>query len=375
MKFEINMINVKDGDSIILQLEKTKKKSLIIIDGGYKRHYEKLERRVLELLPKYDNKIDLIVCTHYDNDHLEGISLLLDYCKQNDVEIEEIWLHKIENKLINLVDGMNSKEKELNERNDFSRLSTYVPGDLTEMFDSEKGNLVIENYRFLIALLQKIIDYGWEDRIREVVKDDFLDGFEEFQVISPTRDFYNKLLPKLKDEKFVADVQRTVEARMLSEEVDLENETDFDELIFDTAYPCDRLEKSSIENGVTPTNLVSIVTLLTVNNLKFLFTADAGIETFEDQKLLTSELKDLDWLQLPHHGSKNNTSLRMLNHFNPVIVYVSGKNAENRPSTKIKNCLQEKERFKEIHVTNEKTDTWYLKIGNDLDTEQVSWTI
>src|SRR5690554_3717943 len=141
MKFEINMINVKDGDSIILQLEKTKKKSLIIIDGGYKRHYEKLERRVLELLPKYDNKIDLIVCTHYDNDHLEGISLLLDYCKQNDVEIEEIWLHKIENKLINLVDGMNSKEKELNERNDFSRLSTYVPGDLTEMFDSEKGNL------------------------------------------------------------------------------------------------------------------------------------------------------------------------------------------------------------------------------------------
>lgn len=372
MNFEINMINVEDGDSIILQLEKEGKEALIVIDGGYRRYYEKLERRIQELLPNFNNKIDLIVGSHYDNDHLEGISLLLDYCKSNNVEIGEIWLHKIENQLVNLIEGMNSKEKELQEKNTFAKRTTYRQGDFLTEQATNKGNLVIENYQFLINLLQKIIDYGWEEKIREVVKGDFLEGFEEFKVISPKADFYNHFLPRLKDEKFVSDVQKTVDLRLLSEDNNLADRDDFDEMVLDTAYPCSRLETSSIANRVTPTNLVSIVTLLSANDLRLLFTADAGIESFQDQGLLNHELKDLDWLQLPHHGSKNNTSLIMLDHFNPKIVYVSGINRENRPSTKIVNCLSEKERFREIHVTNEE-NTWYLKMKNNLQTERIIW--
>ena len=78
MEVEINMINVEDGDAIIVQLKKGDKKALILIDGGYKKYYSKVKKRLEELLPLYNNKISLVVCTHYDNDHIGGIEKILD---------------------------------------------------------------------------------------------------------------------------------------------------------------------------------------------------------------------------------------------------------------------------------------------------------
>ncbi len=366
MNFEINMINVENGDSIILQLEKKDKKALIVIDGGYQQHYQKLEQRIRELLPSFNNKIDLIVCSHYDNDHLEGISLLLDYCYKAKVEIGEIWMHKIEYKLADLIKGIDEKEGLLLEKMKFEKLSTYNSGEfINEQVFNKEDNLMIESYQFLKELLQKIINYGLEGKVKEVVKENYLDGFEEFKVVSPTADFYNSYLPKLKTEKFLEDIQKTAELRMLSESNRPTDRRTIEEMVGDVTNPCSRLETSSIANSVTPTNLVSIVTLLSTNDLRLLFTADAGIESFDNKEVLTNELMNLNWLQLPHHGSKNNTSLTMLDHFNPQIVFVSGKNIENRPSAKVVNCLKEKSRFQEIHITNEETDTWYLKIKND----------
>jgi hypothetical protein len=63
MKVEINMINVEDGDAIIVQLEKKGEKALIVIDGGYKGHYKKLKKRLDELIPEYKNTINLVICT------------------------------------------------------------------------------------------------------------------------------------------------------------------------------------------------------------------------------------------------------------------------------------------------------------------------
>jgi len=44
MKVEINVINVEDGDAIILMLTDNDRKSLILIDGGYKKYYPKVKK-------------------------------------------------------------------------------------------------------------------------------------------------------------------------------------------------------------------------------------------------------------------------------------------------------------------------------------------
>lgn len=370
MNFEINMINVEDGDAIILQLKKADKKALIVIDGGYQKHYSKLKKRLDELLPDFNNKIELIICSHYDNDHLEGISFLLDDCQSQSIEIGEIWMHKIEDRLEDLILGMDERiqyEKE-NWQPEKKKLWKIMYGSFNIPYDDRQDQLVLENYAYLKGLIQKIIDYGLENKIREVKRGDCLEGFEEFKVVSPKPEFYNYFLPQLKQEKFLEDVKRSSKRKLLESS---EESKTIDEHIMDTISPCERLKTSSIKNRVTPTNMVSIVTLLTTHSKKLLFTADSGIESYQQQELLNAELNNLDWLQLPHHGSKNNTSKIMLDHFNPEQVFVSGKNIENRPDSVIVGCLSGKNRLKAITVTNSDLNTWYLKFDQSGDIERV----
>jgi hypothetical protein len=129
---------------------------------------------------------------------------------------------------------------------------------------------------------------------------------------------------------------------------------------------CEQLEKSSLENGVTATNMVSIVTLLEFDNKRFLFTGDSGIESYEPNSPNWKEkLKNLLFLIIPHHGSKNNSSYEMLSVFNPIHAFVSGKSSENRPSVFIEKCLKGKERLKTFEVTNKESNTWYLSMDEN----------
>jgi len=129
---------------------------------------------------------------------------------------------------------------------------------------------------------------------------------------------------------------------------------------------CENLETSSLANSVTATNMVSIVTMLEADGKKYLFTGDAGIESFtEHTGNWESDLKDLYFLDVPHHGSRNNLSQRQAEVFNPEIAFVSGKNGSNRPSVFIKECIRSKIRNREFEVTNADPSTWYLKVGSD----------
>jgi hypothetical protein len=217
----------------------------------------------------------------------------------------------------------------------------------------------------LLETLEKIIEYGLVDRLKEVKQGHYLSGFEEFSVVSPSADYYNSHLTELKKE-FIN--QAKLQEEYLSDSKNLVFES-FEKY----TNPCYYLESSSKANNVTATNMVSIVTLLEANDKKYLFTGDAGIETFEEQYLLSNnKLKDLDWLDLPHHGSKNNTSLNMLTHFDPRIVFVSGDAGPNRPHQLITKCLESKRvGMDNVHITNSDKNTWYLKLDKDLNVSRV----
>ncbi|WP_452225604.1 ComEC/Rec2 family competence protein [Lacinutrix chionoecetis] len=351
MEFEINMINVKDGDAIIIMLKKNDKKALILIDGGYKKHYPKIKKRLMEILPEFNNRIDLLICTHYDNDHIGGVEKILD--DYHNI-IQEIWIHKIADSLTIQNEMMRQSLFNLEVMN--SQKSMEEKLNKNEVHNS---NLILEGYKDLIRTTQKIVDYGLEDKTKEVTKGDYLRGFKEFQVISPTAEYYNSYLDELKDEKFIREIPFIFYENNM---IEIENSL---------IPPCEQLEKSSITNHVTATNMVSIVTLLKTENKKLLFTGDAGIETFEKQNLLNGDLRSIDWLDLPHHGSKNNTSLSMLEHFDPQTVFVSAKYSSNRPSKNILKCLAKKRAKNNVIITNQNKKTWYLKFDNSGKTERV----
>lgn len=358
MKVEINMINVKDGDAIILMLKKEKKKALILIDGGYKKYYPKLKKRLEQVLPNFNNKIDLIVCTHYDNDHLGGFEEVIEDYSQI---INEIWIHKISDTLSDQIFKMKKELKEIKANNEI--LDKFK--NFSSVEDDSKA-LILEGYKDLLRVVEKLKLYGLESKIIEATRGQSLIGFEEFKVISPTLSYYNDYLEELKKDGLKEDIRYNVrENKMLLENFDKDDKAKEMREYLNLMNPCSKLETSSIENSVTATNMVSIVTLLEANNKKYLFTGDAGIETFETQEILDDDLKNIDWLDLPHHGSKNNTSRKMLNHFNPKMVFVSGNGKANRPHYLITNCLKQKRTGENQYITNSNTDTWYLKYDDE----------
>lgn len=365
MNLEINMINVEDGDAIILMLEKNENKALVLIDGGYKLHYCKLKRRIDELLPSFNNRIDLIICTHYDNDHLGGIEHVIDDYHSI---IQKIWIHRAMNTLNEeisiLKEKLNIIEQTEHELNRYNNLAGI---------DGFQNLLIVEGYKDLIRVIEKLINYGLANKVYEPRRGDYLEGFEELMVISPTVDFYNSNLELLKTERYLNDIINDISERKLLLERSVELvDSKSTRKYMDMINPCSKLETSSIDNNVTAANLLSIVTLVNIDSKRFLFTGDSGIETFEKQNILDDNLKDLEWLDLPHHGSKNNTSAKMLSHFNSKTVFVSGKGIYNRPHSLILNCLKNKRRMENVYITNSEPDTWYLKYDSDGNFQRVN---
>ncbi len=63
-----------------------------------------------------------------------------------------------------------------------------------------------------------------------------------------------------------------------------------------------------------------------LNNLKFLFMGDAGVEVEEDL-IEKYNLQDIDVLKVGHHGSKTSSSKEFINEINPKYSIISvGKN-------------------------------------------------
>ena len=70
----------------------------------------------------------------------------------------------------------------------------------------------------------------------------------------------------------------------------------------------------------------SLVFGLTIDNIKLLFTGDAGIES-EKYIFNNYELSNYNILKVGHHGSKTSSSIEFINAINPIYSLISvGKN-------------------------------------------------
>jgi beta-lactamase superfamily II metal-dependent hydrolase len=363
MEVEINMINVEDGDAIFLMLRDNNRKSLIIIDGGYRKHYHKVRKRLIEILPEYDNKIDLLVCTHYDNDHISGVEYIIDDFHSC---IQQIWIHKIDTKLETTTQILEAKIIELGR---FAIIDSWMKR-LKMPVGNRNRVMLLEAYRDLLRVISKIKSYGLEDKIIEPFAGMTFSKFPELSVVSPDPHFYNANLKNLKIESLFEDLEKgrppELPKQILRYKVFTNQNTT------KPVGPCEMMATSSLAAGVTATNMVSIVLLLQAKDKKYLFTGDAGIESLT---IHTSGwenlLNDLYFLGLPHHGSKNNLSKAQLDIFNPEIVLVSASNRTNRPSEHIKECVKSRERINIFEVTNSNPSTWYLKLDKDGELSRV----
>lgn len=90
---EIELFPANAGDCILITFQAIDYR--ILIDGGFKETFENSLFSSLKKLENQGKKIDLMVVTHIDNDHIMGIITLLQAIEKRKLQIEigEIWFN------------------------------------------------------------------------------------------------------------------------------------------------------------------------------------------------------------------------------------------------------------------------------------------
>ena len=303
---KLHVVQAKFGDCFILESTSGKDSVNILIDGGPYQTFEKHLKPTLQKLP-LNGKLDLIVLSHIDNDHIIGLLDLFGYIKNQRnggkkglVRVAKIWhnsfndlleLNEEPEKLIanilwvkNMVEGQNIGEslvmKGFQQGTDLTKLAKILKIPINPGFDK------------IIAV---------NDKIRSVRLNNI-----HILLLGPTK----KNVDKLRKEwnKWIAKKKTT--------------EKTFDGLL--------ELDKS------VP-NLASITFLARIKNRKILFTGD-GLGYDIVDMLTKNHMLDkngkfyVDVLKVPHHGSDRNSSSEFFETVNAKYYIISANGRDDNPS-------------------------------------------
>lgn len=309
MQYEIDFLPVGEGesggDAITLRygdFSDIQKQYVVVIDGGTKESGEK----VVEHIKKYygTTHVDLVVATHLHQDHTSGLTEVLENLNVGKLAMHLPWSYTKEIKKMTKTDS-STKRLETKLEKSISTISTLQ--DLA----NEKNVAIIEPFR----------------------GDHLLDG--NFLVLSPTKDYYIDLLanfestPESKKEHSILEEAKTF----------IKSAIEWIEEAFDHETLSDDYEDTSPENNS------SLILLFKAGEKQFLFTGDAGKDAL-NKVIEYSEkeggiLKGIDFLDVPHHGSKRNLGPTILEYLKPSIAYIScpKEGDPKHPSRKVKNAL------------------------------------
>lgn len=285
MSFQFKVLKAEHGDSMLIKgiLFEGRYRN-ILIDGGPSQTFKRKKKKgqllkELELIKSENQKIDLLILTHVDDDHIAG---LLKGFKNDGIlsELtERVWFNSgsiIDAEFNNAVDPSHLVE--------FNYSS--IPDDC--FYTSIKQGISFED----VISRKKI----WQEGL--ILAGDNCQLFgASFRVLSPNMEKLKKLLVKWEKEQSQALTGSAQGDYHIPLKQLIDEEKNFQ-------------EDSTIHNGS------SIAFIFEYENIKLLLLGDAhnDIIVEEIKKMGYSKEKPLhiDFVKLSHHGSKYNTSPELL---------------------------------------------------------------
>lgn len=267
--YEVDFLPVdsgeKNGDAITARIREDGVDTIYVIDGGTKESGEK----IVEHINKYyeTNHVDYVINTHPDNDHVSGLSVVLDK-----MDVGEIWMHQPWNYVDEVIDLCT--DRRITENSLEHRLEESLK-QATSLRD--------------LAIKKKI-------PIKEPFQGTMIG---HFYVLSPNEAWYIELLKKFKNmpltesSKVVSFVKKSVES------------------IYKVLETWN-IETLANDPETSAQNESSVILYADILNSKFLLTGDAGVQALERAyNYAVSKdinLKQCDFYQVPHHGGRHNVS-------------------------------------------------------------------
>lgn len=339
MGFEIDFLPVgtksKGGDAIALRYGNLygsrDEQTVIIIDGGYTDEGINL----VEHIKTHFNteRVDIVVSTHPDNDHITGLGIVLE-----ELEVGQLLMHQPRNhsSAIKLAQTLGYGALTLSDK---LRKSLTRAADLEEIAN-HRGVPIVEPFEGVQTP----------------------DGI--FRILGPTQNYYEQLLTEMI-------TGAPGESRGLSALQNLFlNGTTLSKRLTQETHEVETISDSV---DTTPQNNSSAICLLSVAGRKLLFTGDAGIPALTRATVLLEaegfKPGDLSFIQVPHHGSRRNVGPTILGRLLGVkgqtithsTAYVSApsENPEHKhPAKKVVNAFTR--RGYAVHATQGNTQHHYL---------------
>lgn len=351
MKIDVTLVDVNDGDAIIIELDRDGQSLVMVVDGGKKIFYETKVKPALDKILLKHKKIapDIVVCTHYDSDHIGGlIPLLKDYVD----DVKQVWVHKTPVLLNKYLEQSRPLLEEY-------RKDLFLPTIDMHLLIKEVLGYSVKSYhktpeqRRQIGLLLESID-ELKQFIDLIPKDKLIEPFNngksllpdwpEIKILGPTIEYYSELFPTSKTLSNFLQEQMTqqlyVENRDLLKSINKHIGTKSP-----TGSACEKL-KNDNDTSLTATNKASIIFVIEDGDNKYLFTGDAGIDSFKKIPDYEQRLKNLYFLKVPHHGSSNNLTKRLIELMHPSFAYNSGNKYQD---DEVLDCLKSK--GAKVHTT------------------------
>ena len=311
------MLPAASGDCIYLEFPDSDFRMLI--DGGYAKTYQKYLKKFLLKLAAEGKRLNLIVVTHIDDDHISGIRALLkengDSRNPKIIEIDEIWFNSLNQCITsrNTEQGMSFAVKII--------LKSMCSTDIDFECEYKKQNISYTNGKNLAELIQAG-GYRWNTSVvNNLVSKGQIVQFGDLKItiLNPGIETLTKMGKKwlyhlkqinsnnieiTRDPLFDA----AFEGFLLNNEKNIEFKQ---ENISYSSEDLDWLDKyaeyKDIEMDSKITNCSSIAILIDYKDIKMLFPGDSPIQLFENELP-----KILDVIKLPHHGSAKNISLEFI---------------------------------------------------------------
>lgn len=315
---KITILPANNGDSFLLEIDQNN----ILIDGGYVNTYKKFLKPIFQELNRLGKKINHLIVTHIDNDHISGIIKLIEENNNNSIiEIENIW-HNSYKYLKSIEDGIffsgkpidsmsiNYELKEENEEipnKDISAVQGSTLASLLRKNGFESKDSFIRDNQISFDTSEVIYDNDFTFRIlspnneklfelkKYWKKELFIKGYSSDEELNSfNEDAFEHILSQEKEKK-----------RLMRKNINASTELDVENLLKDPFFEDD-----------SPTNGSSIAFVLEYKNLKFLFLADSHpsliLENLKKHYKAEEFPIKFDLIKISHHGCKNNTSPDLL---------------------------------------------------------------
>ncbi|CAM3206222.1 ComEC/Rec2 family competence protein [Empedobacter stercoris] len=296
---KIKFLQAGNGDAIWISFLENEKPVNILIDGGVGDTYKTTKGKpgelfeVVDIIKKEKQFIDLLVLTHFDDDHIGGILRWLNKDKKASCLIKKIWFNS----------GKEIAKKFESDEN--KNLDIEIVDGADDFHTSPKQGIKFENYLRDNKL--------WEGEIIEQGQELTLFGLK-FKILSPNQDKLEKLLKLYEKQK-----------DYFTSGSEYDFNTSLKKFIDEESSPLFKFyEDNSVANGS------SIAFIMEYEDKNFIFLADAhpsviieGLNKFGYNK---DNPLNAEFMKVSHHGSSFNTSTDLLEIVN-TDKYIISSNA------------------------------------------------